>query len=315
MIILIIIVLIISIIIIINFMYKRTNYYKNMISNIKKFIDGVDENIEIASFGSSYAKYGIIPEEIKEFKTFNFGIQPESLNYDFKMLKMYIKKLKKNCIVLINIPSLVFTFVDYKSDRSNTKYYYFLDKKYINKYKWYKSFFNRYLPVIEDPLLIRYVFKDVRINDYETRVSTKLDEEGVKKEALIRIRGWKKNAKIESTEDDFVSDEMKEIFKENQKILEKMIEYCFKNNCRPVIIIPPVSKELLQMLSNDFLNTYLYENIDKANKRKIPVLNYLEDSELEDYKLYINSDFLNLTGRKKLTQKILKDLKKINCIK
>lgn len=307
-------VLIIAMIIIINYLYKRTNHYKNMISNIKKFLDGVDENIELASFGSSYAKYGIIPEEIKEFKTFNFGIQPESLNYDFKMLKMYIKKLKNNCIVLINIPSLVFTFVDYKSDRSNTKYYYFLDKKYINKYKWYKSFLNKYLPIIKDPFLIRYVLKDVRINDYEKRLVTKLDEEGVKKEALIRIKGWKENAKIESTEDSFVSNEMEDIFKENQKILEEIIEYCMKNNCRPVIIIPPVSKELLQMLSKDFLNTYLYENIDKANKRKIPVLNYLEDSELQDYKLYINSDFLNLTGRKKLTQKILEDLRKINYI-
>lgn len=309
-----ILVILLIVLLIINYLYKKTNYYKNFISNIQKFIDGVDNEIELASFGSSYAKYGIIKEEIKNLKAFNFGIQPESINYDFKMIKMYKNNLKENCIVILNIPNLVFTFVEYKSERSNTKYYYFLDKKYINNYKKYKHFLNIHLPVLKDPFLIRYILKDTRIDNYEKRENTKLDEKGVEKEANLRIGGWKNNANISNTIDDNVSNEIKETFKKTQKILEDMIEYCIENKFRPVIVIPPVSEILSEKLSEKFLKTYLFDNIQIANKRKIPVLNYLNKEEFKDYKLYINSDFLNLKGRKILTKTILEDLKKLNYI-
>lgn len=297
---------------IVNILYKKTNYYQNLISNVKKFIDGVDNDIELASFGSSYSKYGILPNEIPTKKAFNFGIQPESIHYDFKMLKMYTNHLKKGCIVLLNIPNLVFTFVDYSSEQANTKYYYFMDKQYIKNYKNYKKFLIKYFPILRNPYLLRYILKDVRKDDYDARIETKLDVEGVKKEAILRIEGWKKNAKLNNTIDAKVSTEMRSTFEKTQKILEDMIEYCIANNFKPVIVIPPVSSVLLQMLSKEFMRTYLYDNIEKANKRKIPILDYLYREEMQDYKLYINADFMNVTGRKLLTKTIIQDLKSIN---
>ena len=55
---------------VLNSLYKRTNHYKNLILNVQKFIDGVDNNIELASFGSSYAKFGIIPQQNEKSNTF-----------------------------------------------------------------------------------------------------------------------------------------------------------------------------------------------------------------------------------------------------
>lgn len=299
---------------ILNFLYKRTNHYRNMISNVKKFINGVDKEIELASFGSSYAKFGIIPEQIQEMKAFNFGIQPESINYDFKMIKMYKENLKKGAIILLNIPNLVFTFVDYDSEQSNTKYYYFMKKQYINNYKKYKYLCNIYFPILRNPLLLRYVIKDVRKDDYETRMGTKLDENGVKSEAILRIDGWKKNAKLDNLTESKISDNMKKTFEKTCSILSEMIEYCLKNDFKPVIVVPPVSKILSDMISKEFMKEYLYSNIEKANKRNIPVFDYLYNENMQDYKLYINSDFMNLEGRKILTNEIMQDLKKINYI-
>lgn len=56
----------------------------------------------------------------------------------------------------------------------------------------------------------------------------------------------------------------------------------------------------------------MYSNIEKANKSLIPVLDYLKDSEFQDYHLYINSDFLNVNGRELFTKRVVADLKKIN---
>lgn len=54
----------------------------------------------------------------------------------------------------------------------------------------------------------------------------------------------------------------------------------------------------------------MYSNIEKANKSLIPVLDYLKDSEFQDYHLYINSDFLNVNGRELFTKRVVADLKK-----
>lgn len=299
---------------VLNFLYKRTNHYKNIKNNVQKFIDGVPNEIEIASFGSSYAKYGILPEKFP-CKTFNFGIQPESLSYDFKMLKMYTTNLKEKAIVILNVPNLVFSFVDYASDASNTKYYYFLDKQYIKDYKPYKYFTKITMPLIEDPFLARFILRDVRKEDYITRTQTKLVPQQVHKEAMLRIEGWKKQANIMDVNTCTISEEMQKTFLKTTQILKDMIQYCIEHKFRPVIVIPPVSKILSDLLPKEFMKIYLYDNIEIANERKIPVLDYLYSPQMQDYQLYINSDFLNLQGREKLTNKIMEDLKKIGYVK
>ena len=37
----------------------------------------------------------------------------------------------------------------------------------------------------------------------------------------------------------------------------------------------------------------LYDNIRFLKDKRIPILDYWKDDRLNDYKLYINSDFLN----------------------
>lgn len=64
------------------------------------------------------------------------------------------------------------------------------------------------------------------------------------------------------------------------------------------------------MISKEFMEVFLYENIRQANKKNIPVLDYIYDERFQDSELYINVDFLNGRGRKLFTKTVLDDLKK-----
>lgn len=56
----------------------------------------------------------------------------------------------------------------------------------------------------------------------------------------------------------------------------------------------------------------LYDNIRFLKDKQIPILNYWKDNRLNDYKLYINSDFLNEKGSKLFTKIVLEDIKKLD---
>ena len=112
--------------ILLNILYKRTNYYKINILQSNKFKE-ISNNLEIINLGSSYAKYAFDYSKVG-VNGFNFGIQPQSLSYDFRILKQYKNKLKKNGVVIITIPDFVFAFLDYSIEEYNYRYYSFLNK-------------------------------------------------------------------------------------------------------------------------------------------------------------------------------------------
>ena len=56
----------------------------------------------------------------------------------------------------------------------------------------------------------------------------------------------------------------------------------------------------------------LYDNIRFLKDKQIPILDYWKDDRLNDYKLYINSDFLNEKGSKLFTEIVLEDIKKLD---
>lgn len=98
-------------------------------------------------------------------------------------------------------------------------------------------------------------------------------------------------------------------------LVNEMIAYCLEHSFRPVIIVPPTSSIINNLLSKQFMKKMLYDNIERANTKKAPVLDYLYDERFQDYELYINSDMLNKAGREKFTRVIVKDLKELGLIR
>ena len=300
------------IILTLNILYKNTNYFKNQLKQVEKF-KSVPFNLEVINTGSSYAKYAFDYNNTY-IKGYNFGLQPQSLSYDFKILKQFTPNLKKYCVILITIPNLVFGFMDYTNDNANTKYYYFLDPKSIVHYSKFKYFTRIVLPILSARRSIRYIFKDTLKEDPYNWTEKAMTKEQVEKDALLRVDGWKKQFGLESTINCNYPEELKNMFLVTTKLLTEIIDYCLINNFIPAIIIPPTSKVMNDMLSKKFMKRCLYDNINISNNKGIPILDYLYDERFQDYKLYINSDMLNKTGSERFTDIVIKDLEKLGLI-
>ena len=293
-----------------NILYKKTNYYKINILQSNKFKE-IPDNLDIINLGSSYAKYAFDYRKVG-VNGFNFGVQPQSLSYDFRILKQYKNKLKKNGVVIITIPNFVFAFLDYPIEEYNYKYYSFLNKENILNYSSLKKFLIKYFPLLLQPKKLKYILKDISKENTD-RLTFVENKEDVKKEAQKRINGWMRQFKLLNINNkEELPLDIKNMFIKTQSLLEEMINYSLTNELKPVIVIPPCSKELNNFFSDDFLKEILYSNIEKANKSLIPVLDYLKDSEFQDYHLYMGVDLLNIKGRRLFTNKVITDLKKIN---
>ena len=293
-----------------NQLYKRTNHNKNFFENAEKFTAGVPKNLEVICTGSSYAKFGIDFQQTV-YQGFNFGIFPQSLNYDYKILQQYKKNLKGGCVVLITLAPLVFGFVDYENDTSNYKYYRFLKQKYINNYKLTTKICHIIFPLLATPRLAKYILNDVPRYRYDDNIAS---EELSMKEANSRMKGWCEQFRIKDLKESTVTEDMKSTFQETSAILHKMIEFCMSNDLSPVIVIPPVSKSLFGLFSAEFLEVYLYNNIMNGCNENIPVLNYLANNKLNDYRYYSNSDFMNSEGREAFTTTLINDLELRNLL-
>lgn len=296
--------------ILLNILYKKTNYYKINILQSNKFKE-IPDNLEIINLGSSYAKYAFDYSKVG-IKGFNFGIQPQSLSYDFRILKQFKDKLKKNGVVIITIPNFVFAFLDYPIEEYNYKYYSFLNRENILNYSSLKKYLIKHLPLLLQPKKLKYILKDISKESMD-RLTFIENKEDVKKEAQKRINGWIRQFKLLNINNkEELPLDIKKMFIKTQSLLEEMINYSLSNELKPVIVIPPCSKELNDFFSEEFLNEILYSNVEKANKNLIPVLDYLKDPEFQDYYLYVNSDFLNVNGRELFTKRVVADLKKLN---
>lgn len=305
----------IIIILILNKFYVKTNHYKNSILQVDKFIKGVPKNLEIVNIGSSYAKFAFDYSTLK-LKGFNFGLQPQSLSYDFRILKQYKDNLKEGCKVLIVLPNFVFCFLVYKTESHNRKYYYFLKEDYILNFSKLKRSIYINLPLLSILNLKTIIsktlkiFKDSKKNKEFDFEDNKLKKEEVKIAAKNRVDGWKNQFNLSNNLNDEISEELVLMFNKTIKLLEEMIEYCLENNWKPILVVCPCSSELNNLLPKKLIQKVLYDNIEKANRRNIPFLDYLYDEEFQDSSLYVDSDRLNKKGREKFTKRVIEDMKK-----
>ena len=284
--------------------YKNSNYFLDDYNKIKKFVDGVPENLEIVNTGSNHAYYGF---NYGSRKCFNFASGAQSLNYDYKILKQYSNNLNGGCKVLIVLAPLSFGFVDYKNDSSNSRYYFFMDKDKILNYSRLKKILYVDMTILKSWKNFIRIF--LRKKEIKSIINT---PDNAEKEALLRINGWKKQFNLKNLLDKKSASYLKDEFENVKTILLDMIEFSLEHNWRPIIVIPPASVFLTKKISDEFMKEVLYDNIRFLKDKRIPILDYWKDDRLNDYKLYINSDFLNEKGSKLFTEIVLEDIKKLD---
>jgi len=295
---------------VLNKLVQRTNWYKNQLADGLKFRKNILFDLDICNLGSNFGKFAFSYEGTG-LKGKNWAVGPQTLSYDFCILKNYSSYLKEGATVLIPLCPFSGCVKEYETDAANYKYYSFLHPILILNYSQStKEKVMRFVntPFQSSPLrAIKRLIKDVPAANDILLSTNSMDVENLEKDAKKYLDAWKLEFSI-SDLDAQVSTKNRDCIAYNTNLLTKMISFCLERNLKPVIVLPPVTKALGSKFSETFRENYIYSFIRKVNTQQVPFLNYFDDERFADSDLYFNSVFLNAKGRRLFTNTVLRDL-------
>ena len=300
-----------------NELVKRTNWYRNKLMYVREVqgkIESLDKQLSIVNLGSNPALFSFCYDD---FDGQNWSTGMQGPEFDLDILKRYYTKIKKNGIVLI--PIVVFSSItpylwNYKLDY--TSEWYHVRRYLINgKQTFFKNILNNFkeicwlrFPLLVYPRSFLYIVRDSNLDERRKTLEQKMDLNALQKDADKWVSGWMDEFDIKDINSpltetlDYCQDQCAD------KIVE-IINFCETKELKPVLVFPPMSSILNSRFTEKAKQTYVYSFVDRI-KKKTPVLfmDYMTDIDFADPSLYFNSFFLNLHGRKKFTERMLKDL-------
>ena len=295
-----------------NKMVKRTNWYNNVKLDKENYPDNdwyrthLERNYDVANVGSSSALYAFDYTGL-DVKAFNWALQPQSLEYSFKILKCYFSILRQKGIILI--PFCPFTGLSVTgkwAESTFEKYYGILDYTLIDNYKQIRR--RREYPLFTSPKTsLKRLIKDVpKKTSFRQCVKCTTDEQ-FNADANNWVKNWMKEFGINDL-DAPLSKENVEGANSRKKLLNEMIEFCLTRDLCPVIVMPPCHPTLSKLFTPTFRENYIYSFVKSANIHNVPFLNYFDDERFVDNKDYDNAFFLSQEGARKFTKVVLSDV-------
>ena len=297
-----------------NALYKRTNDYRNIFADTDKFRhdESIPNDLQLVNLGSNHPKFGFNFEGLG-IKAMNWAVGPQSLEYDFAILRKECHHLADRAVVLI--PICVLKIFLYRHPfGEHLKYYGVLPKEEIVGYSLKTKLAHIEYPLLFHPKKLKRLIKDApMLSDRLAINCNPMNGEELKADADFWIKCWNREFNIDINHL-VLSDKNKQDIKRNVKLLHEMIQFCLDRDLRPVICILPVTEYLGSKFSDDFVEHQILDYIKEANQQVCPVLNHLKDSRFSDSSLYINSFFFNLHGRKQFTKMLVEELKDKNIL-
>lgn len=292
-----------------NALYKRTNDYRNIFADTEKFRNdaSIPNGLQLVNLGSNHPKFGFNYDGLN-VKAMNWAVGPQSLEYDFAILRKECHHLADKAAVLI--PICVLNFFLYRHPfGDHLKYYGILPEDDIVEYSKKTKLTHIDYPLLFHPKKLKRLIKDVpTASDRLLINNNQMNENQLKTDADFWINCWNREFDIDIN-NLVLSDINKTNIKRNIHLLHEMIQFCLDRKLRPVICILPVTDYLGNRFSEDFVNNQILAYVHEANTQKCLVLNHLKDKRFTDSSLYINSFFFNLHGRKQFTKMIIEELK------
>ena len=289
-----------------NALYKRTNHFNNQFVDVRKYWDmsTFPKDLQVVNLGSNHPKFGFDYSETG-FKAMNCAVGPQTLEYDFAILRKITPNLASGAIVIIPICLLKLFLYRQKSRSVHAKYYTFLSREDIVDYSKLEQIRLLKYPLIFNPRLLRFVIRDVpKDTRLELTENPMKDTVALNKDADNWINCWNREFDI-SLPNPKLSKENESDISQNICILREMLEYCKLHNFKPIITILPVTKYLSSRFTDEFIHEHILRYIDAANSVNAPVLNFLKDERFTAPELYINSFFMNRRGRRLFSHEFL----------
>ena len=297
-----------------NGLIRRSYWYNNILfPDCKKFWSHNTFNLDVVNLGSNSGKYAFEYSE-EHVKAANWAMGPQTLLADFEILKNYCSYLKNDAVVII--PLCPFTCLGGSSKYMPDKYYTVLKMMSIPCFDYRKKKVVmdmkksplKYYPLIEFGRDLVIAFKRIFHISTQKQTLTTIELENSAKSFM---KGWMFEFSIMDFQNDLIMKNM-DAYQDSLCILTDMINFCLERGFKPVLTIPPISKQLLIYITPAMRQFFIYDFVEKANVKKVPFLDYMNDHEFaENSRLFMNSVFLNRDGAVLFTKKILRDIKKV----
>ena len=284
-----------------NLPIKKTFWYQSAYGDAVKMKNWNTSFLDLVNLGSSAAKFGLNYLDF-QINAANWAMQPQSLIYDFAILKHYHPFIKKNGIVLLLLcPFHLLSVANVHIDR----YHYFLPPHLVKNF--HKKTLKRITKNIENPLLgapktaMKAFIRMMLGKDQPKSQNAKIA-------ASKWIAGWKKQFFINDFTDPLSEENLKGMaFKID--LLCEMANFCKEHSLQPVFGIMPASKTLKEQIPEDFMQRAFYNAVEKVKKRAgLQFLDYYRSPEFESDELYLDSFLMNEKGAKMFTKRVLTDL-------
>jgi len=299
---------------VLNYLYRHSMAYRNQLYDIQKLKKSIPDNLNVANLGSTYSMYAFNSYEQLKLNAFNFALDAQSLEIDNVILKKYSSKLSKSAVVILGLGACV-PFYRYDMVNDKTKYYDIFNRDEIPNYSVLSFIRSKLLLSLSKvksmiSVWIKMNEKQDVTDGYPSYISSEQREKNMKSMADCWIKLF--NLKNLKEEDHSAVNFANKQY--NTKLLRSMLEYCIENNWKPVITIPPFSKDLNSHFGDSFINSVLMDMINEAKDgMDIPVMDYRTSPDFQsDYTSFVDGGFrLSKSGSKKFTKKLFSDLNSI----
>ncbi len=300
-----------------NWLYKRTNAYKNQLVTIKGYLDSVPDNLKLACFGSTYAKFAFNALDELNIQGFNFSLDAECLQCDKKLLEQYAEKLSPGCVIVFGLAAciacckeeevVVFNYRQYFHVLDNKR----LPKKLVHSIKYRLGY---YLPLAQNIKRAIRIFFDVPlIKDVVERYPAFCPALQAQKNMKGMAQGWIRLFHLPDLKQADLSEENNKRINTNATTLTEMITYSRKMGWNPIIVIVPSSAELNKYFSDQFIENTLLKMVNEVREvTDVSVFDYRKEGTFQhDSSLFVDGGFrMSKYGSLKFIRRLISDLNK-----
>lgn len=255
----------------------------------------IKKNLQVINLGTGMGYYDFCYDECS-VQAFNFSLPQQNLQFDYKLLKQYADYCLSGCKVCIVLPFPIFCA------------HYFDELQYV---------YERYYSILPRDEVAAYCKSSYE--EYKSRIEKEgikgelalynpLSESEMERQSQAAIREWEGKLPIVSCMSGQLKPETASEMAKTKKWLRKLLELCRCRQFSPYIIVPPMSRVLLDKMSHEFRKAYFYDCLDEVTGGLIPILDYSDNERFCNPKLYGWPGFLINKAAKKFTEDVLAEI-------
>jgi len=284
---------------------KKSNWYHSLFPHLREY-ERLSRNADVICIGSTPAKNAIDFKGVKDVNGYNLAVCPETIFYDFQVLKNYHSYLKKGGTILFVLCPFSFLKDSYKDEFGsksylNIRYYPILHRAMIDNFdiELYKKY-------VQNPISIswrafahsfidsKYIPQTIKSNPDTPEQSTAICKD--------RLSKWMTEFRMPDLDPAHIPENTENAIKDNIRIFKNMKEFVEERGYNAFIVIPPFPMEMVDIIPADLVQHNLFQPVAEIG---LPCLNYYGDTKWMDRDLYYHGFLLNNSGRDLFTKEIL----------